>query len=192
MYAKLLFCTLFTASLVTGCKRDDDDDPPVTPPPVVPEESTITSLELHFHSIGDVEHKHFAYNDPDGPGGNAPEIHADTLSVDSVYEAEIVVLNEGTTPIVDLTDVIAADGVTHQVFYQFIGADVVPTYEDTDTNGNPIGMATIWTVGGAGNGNLTVTLRHGPDKGAAGVSDGDITNAGGETDIEVTFPIVIE
>ena len=35
---------------------------------------------------------------------------------------------------------------------------------------------------------MTVILRHEPDKAGAGVSDGDITNAGGETDIEVTFP----
>jgi hypothetical protein len=39
---------------------------------------------------------------------------------------------------------------------------------------------------------VVVTLRHEPDKGAAGVSGGDITNAGGDTDIEVTFPVVIE
>jgi len=37
-----------------------------------------------------------------------------------------------------------------------------------------------------------VTLRHQPDKGAIGVSDGDITNAGGETDIEVLFDVIIE
>ena len=35
---------------------------------------------------------------------------------------------------------------------------------------------------------MTVILRHEPNKAGAGVSDGDITNAGGETDIEVTFP----
>ena len=35
-------------------------------------------------------------------------------------------------------------------------------------------------------------LRHEPDKSAAGVSSGDITNAGGETDIEVSFNVIIE
>ena len=38
-----------------------------------------------------------------------------------------------------------------------------------------------------GHGQFTVTLRHEPDKSAQGVSAGDITNAGGETDIEVSL-----
>jgi len=38
-----------------------------------------------------------------------------------------------------------------------------------------------------GEGGLRITLRHEPNKTAAGVQNGDITNAGGETDIEVTF-----
>ena len=66
------------------------------------------------------------------------------------------------------------------------------TYADADGNGRPVGLTSIWTVGAASNGTITVTLRHEPDKGAAGVSAGDITNAGGETDIEVTFPLVID
>ncbi|HBK71516.1 MAG TPA: type 1 periplasmic binding fold superfamily protein, partial [Flavobacteriaceae bacterium] len=35
-------------------------------------------------------------------------------------------------------------------------------------------------------------LRHEPNKSASGVSDGDITNAGGETDIEVIFNITVQ
>ena len=50
----------------------------------------------------------------------------------------------------------------------------------------------MWTVGAASNGTVVVTLRHQPDKTASGVSSGDITYAGGETDIEVSFPLVIE
>jgi hypothetical protein len=34
-------------------------------------------------------------------------------------------------------------------------------------------------------------LRHLPNKSAAGVAAGDITNAGGATDAQVTYPIVI-
>ena len=43
-----------------------------------------------------------------------------------------------------------------------------------------------------GSGTITVTLRHEPNKDAAGVSSGDIANAGGETDIEVTFNVEIQ
>ena len=37
-----------------------------------------------------------------------------------------------------------------------------------------------------------MTLRHEPAKDASGVAAGDITNAGGETDIEVTFDVTVE
>ena len=41
-------------------------------------------------------------------------------------------------------------------------------------------------------GSITVILKHKPMKTAANVSNGDISNAGGETDIEVTFPIDVQ
>src|SRR5690606_16951588 len=64
---------------------------------------------------------------------------------------------------------------------------------NTDSSGNPIGIYTIWNVSGLSTqGAITIVLRHSPNKSAAGVANGDITNAGGETDIEVTFPLEIE
>ncbi|MEZ7887763.1 MAG: type 1 periplasmic binding fold superfamily protein, partial [Flavobacteriales bacterium] len=61
-----------------------------------------------------------------------------------------------------------------------------------DEEGNPIGLSTVLTTGEMGSGTITVTLRHEPNKDAAGVSSGDIANAGGETDIEVTFNVEIQ
>ena len=34
-------------------------------------------------------------------------------------------------------------------------------------------------------------LKHEPNKSAAGVAGGDVTNAGGETDAEMEFPITV-
>ena len=65
-------------------------------------------------------------------------------------------------------------------------------YTDEDSNENPIGIATSVETGAASNGTLTIVLRHEPIKAAENVATGDITNAGGETDIEVQFDIVIE
>ena len=62
----------------------------------------------------------------------------------------------------------------------------------SDADGNPIGLATTVTTGAASTGEFTVILRHEPMKDAQGVKDGDITNAGGETDIEVNFPVEIQ
>ena len=178
------------AAAFAGCKKDEDD--PVTPVTPPNEEELITTLTLHFHSAHDVEHKHFEFTDLDGDGGNAPEIHADTLSADSVYSVEIEVLDESGTPAEDITAEILAEGDVHQFFFQFSGANASAAYADTDANGLPVGLNSTWTIGAASNGTVVVTLRHEPNKTGAGVSSGDITNAGGESDIEVTFPVVIE
>ena len=67
------------------------------------------------------------------------------------------------------------------------------TYIDVDGNGAPLGLAfTLTTVDADTEGDLTIILRHEPSKSADGVAGGDITNAGGETDIAVTFPFTIE
>ncbi|MBK8227562.1 MAG: type 1 periplasmic binding fold superfamily protein [Flavobacteriales bacterium] len=187
---KYMAMALLTAAAITGCKKDDDD--PATPAPPPNEEELITTLRLHFHSANDVEHFHFEFTDLDGDGGNVPVIEADTLSADSIYTVTIEVLNESESPAEDITAEILAEDEDHQFFFQVSGVNATMAYNDADADGNPVGLATTWTIGAASNGSVIVTLRHEPDKGAAGVSSGDITNAGGETDIEVTFPVVIE
>ena len=179
-------CVLIGAS---ACRKDDDE--PVTPEPVN-EEEVITTLELHFHSAGGAEHKHITFIDLDGDGGGVPVIQADTLSHDSIYEVELELWNASQSPAVDIATEVAEEAEAHQFFFQMSGANVTITYADADANGHPVGLLTHWTVGAASAGTVTVTLRHQPDKSAAGVSGGDITNAGGETDIEVTLPLVIE
>lgn len=190
MNLKYMTMALLAATAITGCKKDDDD--PVAPAPAPNEEEVITTLRLHFHSANDVEHFHFEFTDLDGDGGNAPVIEADTLSADSLYTVTVEVLNESESPAEDITAEILAEDEDHQFFFQVSGANATVAYNDADANGNPVGLATTWTIGAASNGSVIVTLRHEPDKGATGVSSGDITNAGGETDIEVTFPLVIE
>ena len=63
---------------------------------------------------------------------------------------------------------------------------------DTDSNNRPVGLASRVTTGAAGSGTLTITLLHEPDKAASGVADGDPSNAGGATDIEVTFDVTVQ
>ena len=178
--------TLFFA----GCRKDDDD--PVSPAPPANEEELITSVRLAFQSTGNTETKHFSYVDLDGDGGGAPVIEADTLSADTDYTVTIQVLNESEVPAENITAEIQAEDEAHQFFFQPSGANVTVAYTDTDGNGHPVGIATTWTVGTASTGTIMVTLRHEPDKNAPGVASGDITNAGGDTDIEVTFPVVVD
>lgn len=185
-----LIAGLALAMTITGCKKDDDD--PIAPAPPANEEELITTLRLHFHSANDVEHKIFSFVDEDGDGGAAPVITTEALSADSIYAVEIEVLNESVEPADDISVEIEEEGAAHQFFFRPNGVAVTTVYADTDVNGRPIGLRSTWTLGSAGSGTVTVTLRHEPDKNAAGVSMGDITNAGGETDIEVVFPCVVE
>ena len=60
-----------------------------------------------------------------------------------------------------------------------------------DSAGNPIGQQFNMTAT-SGSGDFNVVLLHEPDKNAAGVPDGDMTNAGGDTDVNIVFPIVVQ
>ena len=80
----------------------------------------------------------------------------------------------------------------HQFFYQVTVNGLDVAYDDMDDDGNPIGLLTTLTTNGVGAGTMTVVLRHEPDKNAVGVSTGNIANAGGETDIEVTFDVDVQ
>lgn len=176
--------------MLAACKKDGEEV--TTPSAPVNEEEVITTLELHLHSSGGSEHKHFTFSDTDGDGGNAPVITADTLSQDSTYQVELTVLNESASPVIDITEEITEEANVHQFFFQVSGANVSVSYADVDGNGMPVGINTTWVAGTPGTGEVRVTLRHQPDKTAAGVSAGDITNAGGETDLEVVFPLVVQ
>ncbi len=80
----------------------------------------------------------------------------------------------------------------HQFFFTSSTSTIKVVYSDQDGNGKPIGLSTSLTTTAAGSGILTITLRHEADKSASGVSDGEIANAGGETDIEVSFPTDVQ
>lgn len=187
---RLVLILLSGTMVVSGCKKEKDD--PAAPAPPVNEEEVITTVRLTFQSMNNVEQKQFTYVDLDGDGGGAPVVEADTLSADSIYAVTIQVLNESEDPAEDITAEILAEDEAHQFFFQPNGANLNVAYADADANGAPVGVATMWTVGAVSNGTITVTLRHEPDKGAPGVAGGDITNAGGDTDIEVTFPVIID
>lgn len=183
---------LVATALLTlaACKKDKDDDPPTEQPN---EEEVITTLILTFtdQEVG-TEVFEVRFTDTDGNGGNPPVIAADTLPASRAYNMAVRVLNESANPAVEITNEIASEALDHQFFFQSNGSTLSISYADADANGHPIGLSSTAVTGAAGNGTLTVTLRHQPDKGAAGVSSGDLTNAGGETDIEVEFPVVVE
>lgn len=179
LFVSLLFATAF----LTSC---DPDDPVIETP-----EEVITTMSYTLVSTSG-ETVRLGFSDLDGDGGNDPVISGGVLSANTTYTGTIELLNESEDPAEDITEEIMEEDEEHQFFFSSTVAGVSVAYGDADPMGNPIGLSTTLATGDAGSGTLTVTLRHEPNKTASGVSGGDVTNAGGETDIEVAFPIDVQ
>lgn len=183
---------LILAIVFTGCSDDD-------PPAPVNEEEVITTMTITLTppSGADIVLKHF---DEDGEGPDDPIVTVDgvetnqvTLATGTTYTGSIELLNETEDPAENITEEVQEEADEHQFFYTIgTGLDVTTTYEDEDGDGNPIGVEFTLTTNTASSGDLTFTLRHEPNKSASGVAGGDMTNAGGETDISETFSITVE
>lgn len=190
---KKFFLNKLTALLVltlvfTAC---DDDDPEV-----VNEEEVITTMNV---SLTDGTNTiNFQYRDPDGEDGPDPGVFTPAtvmLNANTTYTGSITLLNETETPTEDKTGEIRDEDDEHQFFFEFDGglfANAVE-YLDFDDDQNPLGLSFRLTTGNAGAmGTFTITLIHEPNKTAPGVSDGNIANAGGETDIAVPFDVEVQ
>jgi hypothetical protein len=177
---------------LTACKKDDPKPPTGTPTPPN-EQELITTVKLYFTSADGLDEREWQWQDLDGDGGNAPVITTVPLAANTVYAVRIEVLDESNpNDVEDITEEIEEEADEHQFFFIVTNANASIVYTDQDDDGNPLGLETLWTLGNASNGTVTVILRHELDKYAPGVSAGDITNAGGDTDIEVTFPLILE
>jgi len=181
----LLFPIVFSFSLLfITCKKDD--------PEIINEEELITTLTYTLTPTGGGTTVSLSFQDLDGDGGNAPIITGGMLAANQTYTGVVTLLNEAASPAENITEEIEEEDEDHQFFFQSTLSDVNIEYNDQDANRNPVGLNTTLTTGAAASGTIGIILRHEPDKAAAGVSDGNIENAGGETDIEITFPIDVQ
>lgn len=188
---KILLAALVATAVLAGCKKDKDNE--LTSPTPVNEEELITDAYLHFHDNNGNTYQWHAYSlgglEPGGASGL--QITADTLPANTLLQAEIILLNRSATPVDTVSHEVFDEGEEHQFFFLPTNVDITISYADQDADGHPIGLHSTWQTGAPATGQVTVVLRHEPDKGAAGVSDGDITNAGGSNDLEVQFPAVV-
>lgn len=176
---------MLTFSLIfTACEKDD---------PIIPnQEELITTLNYSLTPTDGGTTILLNFTDLDGDGGNAPIITGATLAANQSYTATLELLNETESPSENITTEVADEDEDHQFFFQSDIPNLAIAYGDQDANGNPVGISSTITTGSAASGSITIILRHEPNKTAEGVSEGNITNAGGETDIEVTFPVDVQ
>lgn len=177
----LLLPALFGSLLVlSACNKDDDDNEPEN------EQEVITTVTLTFVDSDNISTV-FQAADPDGDGGNPPTIDDITLDADETYRLSVAFLDESNPGDVEnITEEVEEESNEHLVCFDATGFAIGPDPEDTDDNGDPLGLVSNLATGNAGSGSLTVTLKHEPDKSAANPC------STGETDVEVTFPVTIQ
>ena len=187
---KQLSLILLASIVFTACSNDDD----VSNQEPVNEEEVITTLKATLTPVGGGTPITLQTQDLDGDGPDPAVITVSSaLAVNTTYDGSLLLLNETESPAEEINEEIEEEDDEHQFFYQASNAVATFAYADFDGNGNPVGLEfTLTTAATASAGNFTITLRHEPSKSAEGVSDGEITNAGGETDIQAVFPVVIE
>ena len=194
-----LYILLTAGLLMTGCGEDDE----VPEPENVLE--VITDVKLIFTNDADASDVVEARaNDPDGSGVQELVIEDEiNLAVDKSYTLTFEIFNNLETPGEDIGVEIAEEDDEHQLFYSFSNdAFSNPTgngnidnssdalnYNDSDSNGNSLGLNTSWTTSSTtlSGGTFTARLQHQPDVKTAnsGASDGD-------TDFELQFVLNIQ
>tara|TARA_R110000787_G_scaffold284341_1_gene397926 strand:- start:9462 stop:10037 length:576 start_codon:yes stop_codon:yes gene_type:complete len=188
-YLKILSIAL-TSIIIASCSSDDDAPIPVN------EEEVITTVIATFTPVGVGTTVVLTSKDLDGDGPNSPEVTiSGPFSSNTNYNGAIQFLNELESPAEDITEEVEEEGLEHQVFYNITNGIGEMTYNDEDINGDPIGLSVIFqsiTSNDPINGTIIITLRHEPNKGGEGVSNGDITNAGGETDAQVSYNVSLQ
>jgi hypothetical protein len=172
-YFKFSILGLFSLLLLTNCSKSS----------VVVGEN-ITTVRLNLKDKGVV--KTVTYKDIDGIGGNTPIVDTIYLYAENLVECSVDILDESQQPAASLTAEIVAESNEHLFLYTSTISDLQVAYNDTDDFSKNFGMKTLWKTAVQNTtkyGTLTVILKHEP------TNKDDLANPGGETDIEVTFPV---
>ncbi len=185
MKTKMFIISGLLATGIASCKKD-----PLPPqnPPIVNEGELITTVKLSFTDTTGLQPEVTSvFRDTDGEGGLAPTTF-DTIRLvpSTVYHCSVLLLNESANPVDTISNEVLAEASEHLFCYNVSGgADA--TIAITDTDGTfPLGLTSLWNIGTAGVGAVTVTLKHQPN----GVKDG--TCSPGDTDVELNFRIEIQ
>lgn len=190
----LLYAVL-TLFIFTACEEDE------AAPEEENEVEVFTDVKLVFTPSGGGAAVEAAAQDPDGAGVQELQVlSAINLAVNTEYTLTMVIENCLESPCELMNEEIEEEDEEHQFFFAFtndaftspVGNGNIDSasdplnYNDTDGNGNPVGLNTSWTTGSASSGTFTVQLQHQPDVKTAtsGATDGD-------TDFALTFNLNI-
>ena len=185
------------AVLTLGFASCESDDPEAEN-----DGEVITDVQLNFQELDGSGNPiglvtSFKASDPEGiEVGTAPTIERITLTKGKTYRMTIEVRNGIKNE--DITAEILEEADKHQFFFlgsAFSGNILTITYNDP--SGKLIGLRNRLTVSsspGTNNTSMQVVLRHDLDKNFPGATNPNFANfvqAGGESDLDITFPITI-
>ena len=190
----LLYAVL-TLFIFTACEEDE------AAPEEENEVEVFTDVKLVFTPSGGGAAVEAAAQDPDGAGVQELQVlSAINLAANTEYTLTMVIENCLESPCELMNEEIEEEDDEHQFFFAFtndaftspVGNGNIDSasdplnYNDTDGNGNAVGLNTSWTTGSASSGTFTVQLQHQPDVKTAtsGATDGD-------TDFALTFNLNI-
>ncbi len=156
-------------SLFSACKKE--------PAPLEQENLNILKIKIGTAT--------FTWSDLDGPGGTAPKVDTIKVSPNVTLPTEITVQDGSKNPVEDLTPSIITENKDHLFVYKPTG-NLTFSALSKDGNGKDFGQTATVKTTTAGNGSLQIILKHLPDKSSTNPA------ATGESDIDVTFPVVIK
>ncbi|HBR54101.1 MAG TPA: type 1 periplasmic binding fold superfamily protein [Flavobacteriaceae bacterium] len=179
---KFIYSIIVLSFVFTSCSNDDDVPVPVN------EEEIITTVIATLVAEGSTVTLTSRDLDGDGPDEADVTVSGD-FQVGLTYVGSVQFLNETENPAEDITEEVEEEAEEHQVFFLLsAGLDGTINYGNNDGDGNPLGTQFSLLPNAAGNGNFAIILRHEPKK----PNDGTLDDAGGETDVIVTFQVTFE
>lgn len=191
----LVYTMALLALSFTACESDD--------PVIENDGEVITDVILNFQELDATGNlvgavTTFSASDPQGiEVGATPTIDDVTLTKGKTYQLNIEVRNSIENE--DITEEILEEADEHQFFFlgtAFVGSPVL-TYQYDDLSGELIGVQGIVTVAaspGFNTANMRIVLRHDLDKNFPGATNPSFENfvqAGGESDLDITFPLIL-
>lgn len=185
------------AILAVGFASCESDDPEEENDQEVITDVTLNFQELNASGAPIGLITSFKASDPQGiEVGSSPTIQNVTLTRGKTYRMSIVVFNSIENE--DITKEVLEEADKHQ-FY-FLGTAVtgnIIAISYNDPSGKLIGVqnrAVVSSSPGTNNAQLRVVLRHDLDKNFPGATNPNFANfvqAGGESDLDITFPVII-
>ena len=196
----LLLFMMGTLVFLSSCKKDDPA------PENIPELITKAKLKFTPTSGATIE---VTATDPDGEGVQDIKIDGPiNLVKGTTYTLSLELLNElykSTEEGYNISDEVLKEGDEHQFFFEWADGvfsnpagngnldnrnDPVNYGSSVDSKGNPIGLTTSWITSASttiGAKNFRVVLKHQP-----AIKSTTSTSADGETDLDLTFTIVVQ